>query len=204
MDDKLLKIGHVARTASVISPSNRMTETINDQSLLAGARRYDEVALSEIYAKYGPALFRYSVRLLGDPQLAEDCVAETFSRLLRELRRGRGPREHLRAYLYRVAHNWIVDHYRQPTAMPVALDPELPAPSGSEPSAIVKGRLEREQVRRALLRLTPDQQQVLALRYLEGLPNEQVATMMHKSVGAVKALQHRGLAALKKLIDDAE
>ena len=181
-----------------------MTENIDDQALLAGARRYDEDVLSEIYSRYSPELFRYAVRLLGDAQLAEDCIADTFSRFLQALQRGRGPRRQLRAYLYRVAHNWIIDHYRRPMPDPATLDPELPAASSSEPSAIVKARTDREQLRIAIMRLTPDQRQVLVLRYLQDFSNAEVAAAMQKSLGAVKALQHRALAALKRLMEDQE
>jgi len=181
-----------------------MNPNIDDQALLAGARRLDEGALSEIYNRHSTELFRYAVRLLGDAQLAEDCVAETFSRFLQALHRGQGPQQQPRAYLYRVAHNWIVDHYRRRTPDPVPLDPELPAASDSEPSVIVKDRLEREHVRLALLELTSDQRQVLVLRYLQGLSNEEVAAAVQKTLGAVKSLQHRALAALKRSIEEQE
>jgi RNA polymerase sigma-70 factor (ECF subfamily) len=194
----------VARTEFGFSPSQYMNPNIDDQALLAGARRLDEGPLSEIYTRHSTELFRYAVRLLGDAQLAEDCVAETFSRFLHALQRGRGPQQHLRAYLYRVAHNWIVDQYRRPVPNPVPLDPELPAASGSEPSAIVKARMEQEQVRVALMRLTADQRQVIVLHYLQGFSNEQVAAALEKTLGAVKSLQHRALAALKRMMDEQE
>jgi RNA polymerase sigma-70 factor (ECF subfamily) len=193
----------VARTEFGLSPSQYMNANIDDQALLAGARRLDEGALSEIYTRFSTELFRYAVRLLGDAQLAEDCVAETYSRFLHALHRGRGPQQQLRAYLYRVAHNWIVDQYRR-APDPVPLDSELPAASGSEPSAIVKARLEQEQVRLALMRLTADQRQVLVLHYLQGFSNEEVAAALQKTLGAVKSLQHRALAALKRMMEEQE
>jgi len=181
-----------------------MNAIIDDQALLAGARRLDEGALSEIYTRHSTELFRYAVRLLGDVQLAEDCVAETFSRLLHALQRGRGPQQQLRAYLYRVAHNWIVDQYRRRTSDPVPLDPELPAASGSEPSLVVKARMEQEHVRLALMWLTADQRQVIVLHYLQGFSNEEVAAALQKTLGAVKSLQHRALAALKRMMEVQE
>lgn len=181
-----------------------MTDNHDEQALLAGARRYDEDVLGEIYSRYSPELFRYAIRLLGDPELAEDCVADTFSRFLQALQRDHGPRQQLRPYLYRVAHNWVVDHYRRPTPDPAPLDPELPGPSSGEPSAIVKARTDREQLRIAIMRLTPDQRQVLVLRFLQELSNEEVAAALQKSVGAVKALQHRALATLKRLMVETE
>ncbi len=194
----------MARTEIGLSPSQYMNATIDDQALLAGARRLDEGALSEIYTRHSTELFRYAFRLLGDGQLAEDCVAETYARFLHALHRGGGPQQQLRAYLFRVAHNWIVDQYRRQASDPLPLDPELPAASGSQPSEIMKERMGREQVRLALVRLTSDQRQVLVLRYLQGFSNEEVAAALQKSLGAIKSLQHRALAALKRLMEEQE
>jgi RNA polymerase sigma-70 factor (ECF subfamily) len=164
-----------------------MTETSDDQALLAGARMYDEGALGEIYSRYSTELYRYAVRLLGDVHLAEDCVAETYSRFLQALGRGRGPQAYLRAYLYRVAHNWIVDHFRRSPPQAVPLDPELAASNEADPSVVVAARMDQDRLRLALLEVTPDQRQVLVLRYLEGFSNED-----------------RALAALKRQLQDRE
>jgi len=181
-----------------------MTDSRDESALLARARMLDEQALGDIYSWYSPELYRYAVRLLGDVHLAEDCVADTFSRFLQAVGRGRGPRDYLRAYLYRVAHNWIVDHFRRSPPETIPLDPELAASGESEPSALVMDRMQRERLRLALLAVTADQRQVLMLRYLEGFSNEEVAAALGKSIGAVKALQHRALAALKRQLQERE
>ena len=85
----------------------------NEQDLLQRASKIETQALAEIYDSYSPGIYRYAMRLLGDMTLAEDCVAETFARFLKSLQEQRGPRNNLKAYLYRIAHNWIVDHYRK-------------------------------------------------------------------------------------------
>src|SRR3990170_156899 len=179
-----------------------MTDKLDDLALLEGARRHEEDALAEIYLRYSPGLYRYAVRLLGEPALAEDCVAETFSRFLHALRRGGGPGHYLKAYLYRTEHNWIVDHFRRLAAVPA--HPDLADAGEGEPGEIFKTRMEREQVRIALLELTPDQRQVIVLKYLEGFTNDEVAATLRKSVGAVKSMQHRALAALKRRMDEKE
>src|SRR5512136_2797630 len=81
--------------------------------LLERAREFDRQALAEIYDAYSPGIYRYAMRFLADRDLAEECVAETFSRFLHALKRHTGPRDHLQAYLYRMAHNWFVDFFRQ-------------------------------------------------------------------------------------------
>jgi len=80
---------------------------------LEGARRLDESALAAIYDSLSPELYAYACRLVGDTETAEDIVSETFFRFLRALGAGGGPKDHLRAYLYRIAHNLAVDHHRR-------------------------------------------------------------------------------------------
>ena len=103
-----------------------------------------------------------------------------------------------------MAHNWIVDYFRRSPPQSVFLDPELAATAESDPSVLVAARMDQDRLRLALLEVTPDQRQVLVLRYLEGFSIEEAAAAMQKSVGAVKALQHRALAALKRQLQDRE
>ncbi len=170
----------------------------SERKLLQLARQFDHQALAEIYDHYSPKLYRYAMRLLGDVDLAEDCVADTFSRFLRALKGGGGPKQHLQAYLYRVAHNWVVDHYRR--TPPVVLDDQRKLSEDGDLAQKVETKLESERVRSALRLLTPEQRQVIVLKYLEELSNREVAEIVGKSVGAVKALQHRALASLERLL----
>lgn len=172
--------------------------TPGEDELLTGARALDLSSLAAIYDRYSPGLYTYALRLLGDACLAEDCVAETFSRFLKGLRAGGGPERHLQAYLYRVAHNWVTDFYRRQPPPPLDLNEEWQAEASAQPESQVDRRMEAERVRFALRSLTPDQRQVVILRFYEGWSNVEVAAAVEKSIGAVKALQHRALAALRK------
>jgi len=167
--------------------------------LLELARGFDLAALGEIYDSYSPGLVRYATRLLGESDLAEECVAETFSRFLKALHNGGGPRDCLQAYLYQVAHHWIADYYRRQPPPTFSLKETL-ASDLSDPAEAAAGNLESEQVRAALLQLTPEQREVVVLRYLEGWENTEVATLLGKPVGAVKALQHRALDTLRRQV----
>ena len=172
-----------------------------DTELLTQARRLEPCALAEVYDLYSPRLYRYAVRLLGDACVAEDCVAETFTRFLQALQAGKGPRDHLQAYLFRVSHNIIVDQYR---SCPITqeLAEEEPDELNTEDSAA--SEICRKSVRSALSELTIEQQQVIALKFLEGWDNEDIARVVNKPVGAVKSLQHRALAHLQKILLDDE
>ncbi len=179
--------------------------SVDEKELLERARAWDMEALEEIYDRYSPMLYRYAVRLLGDAHLAEDCVAETFTRFLFALRNGKGPKEHLKAYLFRIAHNWVTDHHRRqrPTD---SLEPHAYMVANDDPSPddVAHLQWQRARIRSLLFRLTPEQRQVIVLRYLEGWSHQEIAEVLNKPVSAVKALQRRGLAALRRLLESEE
>ena len=175
----------------------------SETELLRLAHRLDSIALAQIYDLYSPDIYRYAMRLLGDPSVAEDCVSETFSRLLKALQHGQGPVDFLKAYLYRVAHNWITDYYRRQPPPTEELKDELPDRESS-PEHQTEDRLLAERTRRALLLLPAEQREVIMLRYYEGLEMEEIAASMGKTLGAAKALQHRGLTALRKMFSEDE
>jgi RNA polymerase sigma-70 factor, ECF subfamily len=168
-----------------------------ERELLELASKLNTTALAEIYDTYSPGLYRYAMRLLGDPDLAEDCVAETFTRFLKSLEKGHGPRDHLQAYLYRIAHNWIVDLYRD-HEQTLELSDALPCDELPEEEA--SRQIRQKQVRKAIRSLSHDQQKVVSLKYLESWENEEIARVLHKPIGAVKSIQHRALASLQKLL----
>lgn len=166
----------------------------------------DRQALVRLYEEHSAGIYRYAYRLLGDQQLAEDCVSETFSRLLQAVKRGQGPSDNPKAYLYRVAHNWATDHYRRTPELAESLDSDNapdPADPYSNPASLAHQNLERERIRQALRQLPTDQQRVVQLRFLEDWPHEQVAAAIGKSVEATRALQHRALAGLRRLLGDS-
>jgi RNA polymerase sigma-70 factor, ECF subfamily len=177
----------------------------DEVALLRRARQLDEQALAEIYDTLSPAIYAYAMRLMGDVDLAEDCVAETFSRFLNALSAGGGPKDYLKAYLYRVAHNWITDRYRHARPeTPLDQDLELPADEKGEPHTLVADEMERQELRAALALLTPEQRQVVTLKYLENLDNAEIALALQKPVGAIKSLQHRALATLRRILEGNE
>ncbi len=172
----------------------------SEKQLLHRVRNLEPEALETVYDLYSPKLYRYAMRLLGDPDRAEECVAETFSRLLRAIHNGGGPKKYLQAYLYRIAHNWVTDQYRQQeeTFLP---DESIAAEDQSNDLLQnVEDGIEQERIREALMQLTPEQRQVLVLKYLDEWKNAEIARSMDKTVGSVKALQHRALNALRRIL----
>ncbi len=159
-----------------------------------------EEALAEVYDTYSPALYAFALRLLGDEDLAEECVAETFFRFLKALQNGVQPIRELKPYLYRVAHNWIHDYYRQKGRQPLEMleenlaDPQWALDEQSEQHLL------QEQARAALAHLTAEQRLVIILHFIEGWDLASIAAALQKPLTAVKSLQHRGLQSLRRIL----
>jgi RNA polymerase sigma-70 factor (ECF subfamily) len=166
--------------------------------LLQRAHQFDVEALASIYDQHNQGIYRYAVRILGDEMLAEDCTAETFHRFLQALQSRHGPREYLQAYLYRIAHNWITDHFRRNRAQDLPLSENMHE-GQEEIDLIAHENIEQQRIRALLIRLTPDQRQVILLKYYEGWENNEIAAAIQKPVGAVKALLHRAIKQLQKM-----
>jgi RNA polymerase sigma-70 factor, ECF subfamily len=164
------------------------------------AQTYSKQALADMYEEHSPGLFRYAYRLLGDQDVAEECVSETFSRFLYAVRNGGGPSDNARAYLYRTVHNWVMDHYRRQPLPLLSLYEEQHSSEQDQVSQRVAKEMLRENVRAALLRLPAEQQQVIQLRFLEDWSHEEVAAQLGKSVEATRALQHRAMEALRRML----
>jgi RNA polymerase sigma-70 factor (ECF subfamily) len=174
---------------------------IEAQELLRRARSLDEAALGSIFDTYYPVLYRYIYHHVHHTEAAEDLTAEVFARMLKQLAEGRGPRRHLRAWLYRVAHNLVVDESRRRKHRDHdPLDEQAVSVEG-EVEQQAETSILREQARTALMALTPKQRAVIILKFLEGYENREVARMLDTTIGAVKALQHRGLTAMQRHLE---
>lgn len=171
-------------------------------ALLKRARQWNEDALAQIYDTYAPAIYRYVYRRTGHQDTAEEITADTFHRFLVALKQGGGPTEYLSAWLYRVAHNLIVDFYRrQPPQEPELID-DVTLAEPDHGAVHLERQTQVEQARAALQQLTPLQQQIITLRYLEEMSNEEIAQVVNRTEGAVKALQHRALNSLRRILEE--
>ncbi len=173
----------------------------DESQLLKRARDLNEEALTWIYQNYHDAIYRYVYHHLGQPQTAQDVTSDVFRRFLQALRNGGGPTRQFSAWLYRVAHNLIVDElrrqkHRNHESLDGTLGDVLRADTESLDELVGK-TVTAERVRHALLALTEEQRQVVVLKFLQGMSNAEVAKITGKTVGAVKALQHRGLHTLR-------
>ena len=176
-----------------------MRQLPGEHALLKRAKQYDEAALGELYDAYAPRIYAYIYRRVGDAHLAEDLVGDVFVRVVQAIRTECFWHTSFRAWLFRIAHNVVVDHYRRrPPFLSDSLDKVWVPGAGDDPGQAIEAFEESDQLRRALRCLTRAQQEVLVLRFGRGLTARETARVLHKTTGAVKAAQHRAVVALRR------
>ena len=170
--------------------------------LLVRAHTLDAQALAAIHDQYYPVVFRYVRYRLDDLDIVEDIASEVFLRWLDAMHKHKEIRE-VRAWLLGTASHLIQDHLRQKYRHPVApLENESGFASQERPEADAESRLQHRQVREALHRLTEEQQHTLALRFSQDFSLEETAHILGKSVNAVKVLQFRAIASLRRILEE--
>ncbi len=174
--------------------------TTDDDALLERARANDTQALGALYDAYADRIYGYLYRRVSSAQVAEDLTGDVFVKVLEALDTGRPWHTSFRAWLYRIAHNVVVDWYR--AQGDVEREPlDVHEAQLSEGESNTPDVWAHRDLHQALLALTEQQQQVLVLRYGEGLKVREIAEIIGKSVGAVEALQHRALVALRDRLE---
>jgi RNA polymerase sigma-70 factor (ECF subfamily) len=173
---------------------------VDELDLLRRARSLDESALGAVFDTYYPLLYRHIYYHVGHQETAQDLTAEVFARMLAQFAEGHGPERHLRAWLYRVAHNLVVDESRRRVHRDHdPLDEHMvSAEEGVESQT--QAAILWQQARVALMELTSRQRTVIILKFLEGYDNREISRILEMRVGAVKALQHRGLASMRRYL----
>ena len=180
---------------------NRINFMEAEKTLLTGLRDLDPQTITKIHEKYFPRVYRYAYYRVGDETVCEDLSSETFIRLLEATHKGRGPKSSLRGWLMGTISNLVNDYYRQ-----VYKKSNEPLQDGlraqnSDPVLLSEERTRKEILRLGLKELTTDQQHVLALRFGSGCSLAETAEIMGKKPNAIKQLQFRALAALRKNLE---
>ena len=172
-------------------------ERSQEQRLISQAQRGDADAFAQLYQMHIQVIFRYVMYRVGDTSLAEDLTADVFVKALESLPRYRDQGKPLVAWLYRIAHARVVDHYRRSDRRPTESDVETEIVAfNPDWDADILRRQAARALRQAIADLTDDQQQVIILRFIEGYRIETVAEVMGKQPNAIKALQFRALRSL--------
>ncbi|MFZ4658115.1 MAG: sigma-70 family RNA polymerase sigma factor [Caldilineaceae bacterium] len=175
---------------------------LSEKTLLEGAASFDERALGELYDRYEARIYSYIYRRTGNESLAEDLTAQVFLKMLEAIRSDKGWHSSFSGWLYRIAHNAVIDYYRQrDRQQQVSLEDTLTTTaSDHNPVVMAEASLDSQRLRMAIGRLTEEQSEVIALRFLEGYSISEVAEMLDKTEGSIKALQYRAVTTLRQLL----
>ena len=172
----------------------------DEERLVRRAKEGDQQAFAQLYEENFDKIYRYVALKIGDRIEAEDMTQQVFLNALRSITSFKWQGVPFTAWLYRIAHNQVVDHLRKRKKQVAAPLEESLLESDSDPQRMAEQSLDLEQLLSATRRLTEAQREVISLRFTSGLPIGEVARIMGKSQGAVKALQHSAIVTLRKTI----
>jgi RNA polymerase sigma-70 factor (ECF subfamily) len=167
--------------------------------LVERAQEGERDALEELYLLHFDRIYSYLHMSVGNRHDAEDLTTLTFLKMLEAIGRFRWQAAPFSAWLFRIAHNLAMDHFR--ASRRSQPEEDVPEPLGSEEASAEEEAMQvigRESMLELIEKLSAEQQQVLTLKFVFNFPNAEVATILGKTEGAIKSLQHRALVSLQK------
>jgi RNA polymerase sigma-70 factor, ECF subfamily len=184
------------------TPLNQRTSSQELRRLVEQAQRGDRHALEELYLLHFDRIYSYLHMSVGNRHDAEDLTTQVFVKMLESIGNFRWRSAPFSAWLFRIAHNLAMDHFRANKRW--QLEEEVPEPDPGEGSAAEEEALEsigRQSMLQLIEKLSPEQQQVLTLKFVFNFSNADAATILDKTDGAIKSLQHRALASLQRQLE---
>lgn len=172
----------------------------DEAQLVRRAKQGDQAAFAEIYTRHHDAVYTYLYYRINDAQVAEDLTGEVFLRLVVKMGNFTYRGRPILAWLYTIARNLLIDHQRKQVQSGTLSLEEDWATSDPSPPEVAERGLTRECLIRSMKHLTEDQQRVILHKLIEGRSNAEVADLMGKTEGAIKSLQHRALASLRRAV----
>lgn len=193
----------VGRPADDVSARVRPTTRHDpaEAALVMRLKALDEAAIREVYRQHADAIYRYALYQSGDQHIAEDVAGEVFVRLMESISGYTYRGVPISAWLYRIARNLVVDHQRRGNRLRPLEAVEHTRAVSDNPVELAEKRLGWEELRNALGELTDEQREVVVLKFVEDLQNQEVAAIVGKNEGSVKALQHRALRSLRRVLE---
>jgi RNA polymerase sigma-70 factor, ECF subfamily len=189
--------------AFVKPPANPLPSGAADRSsdLVRRAQMGDRQAFSDLYELYSPKIYAYVLRHVnGEIEVAQDLTGDVFLKAMEHLATYRFQDVPFSSWLYRIAHNRVIDHYRRaPKLQPVDIEDEEPVAEKAA-GLDVSWLLNRRVLYDAINMLTPEQRNVVVLRLLQCRSVAETACTMGRSEDAIKQLQRRALAALERIL----
>jgi len=172
--------------------------------LIRRAQEGEPSVVGEIYERYQRGIYRYLYYRIGDLHTAEDLTSEVFLRMIEKLPNYSGHSLAFRAWLFQIARNLSIDHYRRMSVRKnVQLVEEHPE-GKDEPLEMITKELTSQKLYHALVKLPENQRDVIVMRFVVGMPVREVAETLHKSENSVKGLQRRALKSLRETLVEWE
>jgi RNA polymerase sigma-70 factor, ECF subfamily len=184
--------------------SDEATTAADVRRLVERAQKGDRQALEELYLMHFDRIYSYLQMSVGNRHDAEDLTNQTFVKMLESIDRFQWRKVPVSAWLFRIAHNLAMDHFRSRRRWQPEEEP--PEPPGSEERSAEEEALHsigRQSMLEMIEGLSQDQQQVLTLKFVFNFSNGEVATILGKTEGAIKSLQHRALGSLQRQLTNA-
>ncbi len=180
----------------------RTGETAQVRKLVERAQKGDREALEELYLIHFDRIYSYLHMTVGNKHDAEDLTTQTFMKMLESIGKFRWQAVPFSAWLFRIARNLSMDHFRATRRW--QLEEEVPEPEPDEESSAEAEAMQsigRKSMLELIEDLSGEQQQVLTLKFVFNFSNAEAAAILDKTEGAIKSLQHRALASLQKQIE---
>jgi RNA polymerase sigma-70 factor (ECF subfamily) len=179
-------------------------QSTNLPNLVQQAQKGNINAVGTLYEIHHPEIYQYLFYRVGDPHIAEELTGEVFLKMVRSLPTYRASNGAFKSWLYAIARNMAIDHYRRTANHPqLAFDDELGL-AGETAGEAVELKLTQESLQKALQSLPELQRDVIILRFIEDLPMDEVAALLHKTYDSIKSLQRRALTALRQALLEKE
>ncbi len=173
----------------------------DEENLVRRAQQKDTEAFSRLYEAYFDKIYRYIAMKVRNETEAEDLTQQVFMKMLESISSFKYKGVPFSSWIYRIAHNQVVDFLRQQNKKATVDIEGLPLPDlGDDPQHMIEQQLDIDQLKVATQKLTSAQQEVLSLRFACELSIAECASTMGKSEGAIKALQHSAVQALRKVL----
>ena len=182
-------------------PAMPIADSADSDAALLGRARLDRADFAPIYRRYAPDIYRYCYRCLGSREDAEDATSQVFTQALARLSQLRD--DNFRPWIYRIAHNVVIDMTRKARPSTSLDDAEVHASTAPSPESEALAHEQQERVAAALATLSERDRQLVQLR-LAGLTGEEIAAVLDCSHGAIRVAHHRALDRLRAVLTDQE
>ncbi len=176
-------------------PLDRFAQT------LVQAQAGSDAALTALYNHYFERVYRFTYYRVSHKETAEDLTEEVFVKVFRNLRNLEQPAA-FEGWLFQIARNLVIDYYRSKRAVVPLEEIENTLEYETNIVDLVNLQMQQTVFIKLLKELSPEQQQVIKLKFLEDIENEAIAKIMDKTEGAIRVIQHRAISKLKELIDN--